>query len=212
VTLSPYPCLYVKPDGNCPYTPTYQARECVSGVAWWASQYTGKSWPRGWGNALNWPAMARAAGFTVNASCAPNTIMCVPPLTNGSGAMGHVAYVVGAVQAGRAEVWEMDFEVRFGFGTRPAPVHQCEFIHLVAAPAPDPPSLPGESDMVVIYQFPTEIGTFYQIGSFVSSIVDIADQERIIAAAKAAGVPVMVVENASAALFAQVRKSCCTPF
>ena len=147
MTLSPYPCLYVKPDGNCPYTPTYQARECVSGTAWWGSQYTGKPWPRGWGNALNWPAMARAAGFTVNASCAPNTIMCVPPLTNGSGAMGHVAYVVGAVQAGRAEVWEMDFEVRFGFGTRPAPVHQCEFIHLVAAPAPDPPSLPGESDM-----------------------------------------------------------------
>lgn len=156
----PYPCLGAIPDGNCPQTPTYQARECTSGASWWGSQYQGKPWPTGWGNAMNWPAAARKAGFTVNTTPAIYSIMCLGPNVNGAGPVGHVAYVVGPVVQGHAEVFEMDFRIRFGFDFRPALVTGCEYIHLTPKPVPPAPPI-GVEDMPWLYQAAN--GTIYLV-------------------------------------------------
>lgn len=156
----PYPCLGVPPDGHCPQTPTYQARECTSGAAFWGSWYTGKPWPTGWGNASLWPFRARAAGFTVDWNCEPNSIMCLPPGHNGAGKAGHVAYVVGPVVQSHAEVWEMDFLIRFGYDHRPALITGCEYIHLTPKPAPPAPPI-GVHDMPWLYQAAN--GTIYLV-------------------------------------------------
>ena len=151
--LTPYPCLGAPIDGDCPQTPTYPARECTSGAAFWGSQFTGKPWPQGWGNADNWPAAARAAGFTVDLTPAPNTIMCVPPNTNGAGSNGHVAYVTGPMVGMKVPVIEMNFLIEYGYSFRDAPISGCEFIHLVGAgplPPPNPPHRKGVPDMAMI--------------------------------------------------------------
>jgi surface antigen len=135
----PYPCLGVPVDGFCPETPTYPARECTSGCSWWGSQYQGKAWPTGWGNALNWPGKARAAGFVVNTTPAPNTIMCIPPNRKGAGPQGHVAFVTGSPVSGKVSVIEMNFLIEHGYDYRIATVAGCEFIHLDAPPSPTPP-------------------------------------------------------------------------
>lgn len=155
MTLPPYPCLGVPPDGFCPQTPTYSARECTSGAAWWGSQYTGKPWPTGWGNAMNWPTRARMAGLTVDTTYANNAIMCLGPNVNGAGPVGHVAYTIGPALRSHAEVWEMDFRIRYGFDHRPALITGCEYIHLTpkpVPPAPDPPTTKGVPKMFVWYR------------------------------------------------------------
>lgn len=99
---------------------------------------------------MNWPTRARMAGYTVDATCSDNSIMCLGPGVNGAGAVGHVAYVVGPVLQSHAEVWEMDFRIRYGYDHRPALVTGCEYIHLTpkpVPPAPDPPSTKGDPGM-----------------------------------------------------------------
>jgi surface antigen len=128
------------------------ARECVSGAAWWGSQVIGKPWPLDWGNADNWPSAARAAGFTVNSTCLPNSIMCIPPNTNGSGKKGHVAFVTQLV-AGGASVLEMNFLIEFGFDFRTASIAHCEYIHLAGPgphPAPTPQPILEEDDVTIL--------------------------------------------------------------
>lgn len=161
----PYPCFSVPPDGNCPQTPTYPARECTSGASFWGSWYTGKPWPIGWGDAMNWPTRARMAGYTVNTICTENSIMCLPPNHNGAGPKGHVAYVVGPIVQGHAEVWEMNFLIPHGFDYRPALVTGCEYIHLVpkpVPPAPDPPFV-GDAQM---WLFQASNGTIYLVNGW----------------------------------------------
>lgn len=158
----PYPCLGVPADGFCPQTPTYPARECTSGCSWWGSQYQGKPWPTGWGNAMNWPTAARAAGFTLSAIPRPNSIMCIPPNHNGAGPMGHVAFVTGPLSNGTVPVIEVNWKPPYDYDYRPAPVAGCEFIYLVPkpTPAPDPPAAKGIPDMW-LYEAPN--GTIYLV-------------------------------------------------
>lgn len=159
MTLPPYPCLGVKIDGDCPQTPSYPARECTSGGAWWGSRITGKPWPQGWGNADNWPAAARAAGFRVDLTPEINSIMCIPTFTHGSGPKGHIAVVVGNPAANVAPVWEMNFLIEYGFDFRTAPTSGCEYIHLEAPiPVPQPPT--KEQPMFVI-QGPGNAGLYF---------------------------------------------------
>jgi surface antigen len=156
MTLAPYPCSGVKVDGFCPQTPSYSARECTSGGAWWGSCVTGKPWPEGWGNADNWPTAARVAGFRVDTTPEIDSIMCVPPRTNGSGNQGHIAFVVGPVVGGKVQVIEMNFLIEHGWDTRNASVANCEFIHLASKPTPAPPPAPHptpEDDMPKLGQF-----------------------------------------------------------
>src|ERR1019366_937022 len=117
MTLPSYPCLNAAVDRDCPQTPTYPARECTSGGSWWGSRYTGKPWPQGWGNADNWPAAARAARFNVTIQPSANSIMCIPPNTNGAGPKGHIAYLIG-LAGPMAQVWEMKFLIEYGFDYR----------------------------------------------------------------------------------------------
>lgn len=126
------------PNGYCKYTPSFPGRECTSGASWWASQFQGKPWPTGWGDAMYWPGMARRYGFTVNTTCAPNTVMCVPPWTNGAGGKGHVAFVTGEPVNGRVAVIEMNFLIEYGYDFRPALIAGCEYIHLEGHPSPPP--------------------------------------------------------------------------
>lgn len=133
--MSQYPCFNQPPDSGCAATPTYEARECVSYVAWRGSLILGHEWPTGWGNAGTWPAQARAAGFVVNTTPAVNTIMCLPPNTNGAGKVGHVGWVV-AVEAQSVVVQEYDFLVKYGYDERDFPIAGAEFIHLPAPPVP----------------------------------------------------------------------------
>jgi hypothetical protein len=155
MSLPPYPCGGAPVDGACPQTPTYPARECTSGGAWWGSQYTGKPWPQGWGNADNWPAAARAARFNVTIQPSANSIMCIPPNTNGAGPKGHIAYVIG-LAGPMAQVWEMNFLIEYGFDYRMARTANCEYIHLVPKathgplPPPNPPAHKGPPDMAMI--------------------------------------------------------------
>ena len=155
IASTSYPCLGVVANGYCPYTPSYPARECTSGASWWGSQYQHKPWPTGWGNALYWPAQARAAGFTVSATPVINSIMCIPPNRNGAGSKGHVAFVTSAPVNGQVRVIEMNFLIEFGFDYRQALTANCEYIHLVA---PDPPPPSGDSEMA-LYQLNN--GTIY---------------------------------------------------
>jgi surface antigen len=157
----PYPCLNVPPDGFCRYTPTYEARECVSGASWWASQYQRKPWPTGWGSAVDWPAMARRAGFPMGSRPQVNSVMCVPPWLNGAGGKGHVAWVTGQPINGRVSVIEMNFLIPYGFGYRDAPIGGCEFIYLTAPDPPHPPPAPVHSGEVMqLYQ--QKNGTIWQ--------------------------------------------------
>src|ERR1019366_1251848 len=143
MTLPSYPCLGAAIDRDCPQTPTYPARECTSGGSWWGSRYTGKPWPQGWGNADNWPAAARAARFNVTIQPSANSIMCIPPNTNGAGPKGHIAYVIG-LAGPMAQVWEMNFLIEYGFDYRMARTANCEYIHLLAPPpATKPPPNPS---------------------------------------------------------------------
>jgi hypothetical protein len=148
--LPPYPCLGGTPDTDCPETPTYPRGECTSGAAWWGSRVIGKQWPLDWGNAMNWPARARSAGFVVNGQAAVSSIMCLGPRVNGAGDQGHVAFVV-ALEEGKAEIVEMNFLTEHGFDERLAPIAGCEFIHLTTAvPNPPPPPQPEEEDVTLV--------------------------------------------------------------
>lgn len=159
-----YPCLNIPPDAFCKYTPSYPGRECTSGCSWWASQYTEKAWPTGWGNAMDWPAAARRAGFTVSAIPAPNSIMCIPPNHNGAGPKGHVAFVTGPAVNGTVPVIEMNFLIPYGYDFRnEVAVGGCEFIHLVGKPLPppDPPVTHKEKPDMMMVLVPN--GTVYLI-------------------------------------------------
>jgi surface antigen len=135
----PYPCLGNTPNSGCRYTPTYPARECTSGVSWWASRYMGKAFWLNWGDAYRWPAAARAAGLSLSVLPTPNSIMCVPPNVNNAGPKGHVAFVTGIAVGGMVDVIEVNWKPEYGSDTRPAPIVGCEFIRL---PAPTPPPPP----------------------------------------------------------------------
>ena len=178
--LAPYPCLGAAIDAECSFTPTYPARECTSGAAFWGSQYTGKPWPLWWGSAMNWPAAARAAGFQVDTNCVPNSIMCIPPRTNGSGSYGHVAYVTGDAFGGMVEVSEVNWKPEHGWDYRSAPIAHCQFIHLVP-PTPDPPIPTYEEIEMLLIAVPN--GTIYLLGGdFMVPVSDIPTKNNFIAA------------------------------
>jgi hypothetical protein len=79
----------------------------------------------------------------------PNTIMCVPPNTNGAGKRGHVAWVTGPVIADKVSVIEVNWVPEYGSDFRDARIHGCEFIHLTPKAVPDPPP-PEEDDLTLV--------------------------------------------------------------
>lgn len=81
-------------------TPEYPAGTCTSwvyGIAPWV--------PRGWGDALQWPASAHAAGLVVCDVPVKNSI-AVWPQGKAFGPYGHVAVVVEVDGDGVFTVWE----------------------------------------------------------------------------------------------------------
>lgn len=147
-----YPCVGNPPNSQCVATPTYPSGECTSGCAWWGSQYMGRPFYIGWGNADNWPAAARAAKLTVDTHPLADTIMCIPPNVNGAGKEGHVAYVL-SVEASTCNVKEFNFLRPFAYDERDAVIQGCEFIHLLPKPQPKPPT-PGAVMKATFFQGP----------------------------------------------------------
>jgi surface antigen len=199
--VNAYPCLGVPADGKCPQTPTYPARECTSGCSYWGAEYTGKPWPTGWGDAMDWPAHARADGYDVDDRATPNSIMCIPPNTNGSGNKGHVAFVTGVTAQG-AQVIELNFLIEHGYDFRTAPTRGCEYIHLVPAhpPQPDPPPTGGIPRMW-LYQGTN--GTIYLVaGNTLVALSNIADVEVF----QKAGAPLIHQSSLTASAQADIAK------
>ena len=87
--------------------------------------------------------------------------------------------------------------------------------YVVTITAPDPwakpPSIEG-ADMVIIIEFAGGEGNYYQVGSMVCPLNNPTDQANLVAACKAAGVPVVTWANVSLAQYADIRARCCTPF
>ena len=75
--------------------------------------------------------------------------------------MGHVAFVTGSPVSGSVSVIEMNFLIPYGYDYRNAPTANCQFIHLLAPPKPDPPApIKGDPDMW-LYEAPN--GTIYLV-------------------------------------------------
>lgn len=142
------------------------------------------------------------------------SVMCIPPNTNGAGPRGHVA-IVTAIEVLACVVTEMNFLIPHGYDFgRTARTAGCEFIHLTSAPvpAPDPPSIEGATDMVIIYHFAGGKGDYYRVGALLCPLADITDENNLIAACNTAHVPVVVWNNVSLAQYANERIACTQPF
>jgi len=74
-------------DNDGPDKWGYCTRQCVSYAAW-AVEASGRTAPRGWGNANKWDDRARAAGIPVYGTPQPGDIA-----VSNSGTWGHVMYV-----------------------------------------------------------------------------------------------------------------------
>lgn len=162
----PYPpvCANGAIDGSCPYTPSYENRECTSGAAWWGRGVLRKVWPTGWGSALNWPGHARGLGWRVDFKPAINSIMALAPFVNGAGRAGHVAFVVSVDAVhGEVIVWQYNGEARpldhrFSVGTYP--ISGAAFIHIPAAAVSPPPHPSLKGEPVFIAQGPAGQGDY----------------------------------------------------
>jgi peptidoglycan DL-endopeptidase CwlO len=75
-------------DGNGTDGMGYGCRQCVSYVAWRVYKETGYA-PAYWGNAYDWPASARSAGFTVSSTPREHAAGVI---TSG-GSPGHIVWV-----------------------------------------------------------------------------------------------------------------------
>ena len=94
----------------------YGGGQCV-GYATWYRNVSGLSNLRPvsatWGNARNWAAAARAAGFVVNNTPEVNAVFQTP-----AGVYGHVGVVVGINADGSIVVQEANYNYRVGRITR----------------------------------------------------------------------------------------------
>jgi surface antigen len=185
--LNLYPCQNVAPDGNCPLTPTYQARECVSYAAYMASRVLGRIFPTGWGNAWTWPSFARALGWTVDSTPEAGSIMALGPNVNGAGKVGHVAWVED-VGTGYVSVSEYDFLVRFGYDEREFPTAGALFIHL-----PKPPPIHKGKRPMFIVAGPGNAGIYFLYPD--GTLIPIG-KPNTVANAKAAGIPEFALDPA----------------
>lgn len=146
-----YRCATFTPNSFCPYTPTFPSRQCTSYVADRGSRVLGRPFPIGWGDAMDWPAMARAYGWVVDTIAEVGSILCLGPNAQGASPKGHVAWVE-ALQPGSVTVSEYDW-IPYAYDVRT--FRNAEFIHL---PKPTPPSPPlEESDVPVIEVFPDDV-------------------------------------------------------
>ncbi len=116
-----YPSTWCNAPQDSIITPWGYSRECVS-WAGWRRQQLGRP-VYAWGNANQWGAGARAAGFTVNST---PSVGAVAETT--AGAYGHVA-VVEAISGGNVIVSEMNYDGmgHFRYGTYSASYFQ--YIH-----------------------------------------------------------------------------------
>jgi len=76
---------------------------------WWVAHKRPDENFLGMGNALDWASSARARGFTVTATPAPNATVVFAPGVEGASALGHVSHVEQVLTGGWVLVSEMNF-------------------------------------------------------------------------------------------------------
>ncbi len=76
---------------------------------WWAAHKRPDENFLGMGNALDWANSARARGFTVTATPAPNATVVFAPGVQGASNLGHVSHVEKVLTGGWVLVSEMNF-------------------------------------------------------------------------------------------------------
>ncbi|MDB5183480.1 MAG: exported protein of unknown function [Candidatus Saccharibacteria bacterium] len=81
----------------------YGCRQCVSYAAWRVGSYTG-NFPYYWGNANQWPASARAAGFTTGSTPRANSAGVIS-----AGAYGHIVWIEAVNNDGTVDVSQYNY-------------------------------------------------------------------------------------------------------
>lgn len=81
----------------------YGCRQCVSYTAWRVGDYTGR-FPYYWGNANQWPASARAAGYTTGTTPRVNSVGVIS-----AGAYGHVVWIEAVNGDGTVDVSQYNY-------------------------------------------------------------------------------------------------------
>lgn len=81
----------------------YGCRQCVSYTAWRVGQYTGR-FPYYWGNANQWPASARATGYTTGSTPRANSVGVIS-----AGAYGHVVWIEAVNGDGTVDVSQYNY-------------------------------------------------------------------------------------------------------
>jgi len=76
---------------------------------WWAQHKRLDENFRGWGDAWNWANAARAQGYTVTSTPAPNATVVFAPGVQGASNLGHVSHVEKILTGGWVLVSEMNF-------------------------------------------------------------------------------------------------------
>jgi surface antigen len=148
-----YRCAALAPNAYCAYTPTYPARQCTSYVADLGSRVLGTTFPTGWGDALNWPARARAVGWRVDTQYTVGSIFCLGANQQGASPKGHVAWIE-ALSPGMVTVSEYDW-IPYNYDVRAFLTTGAQCIHLPVVPPPVPPL--EDPDVPVIEVFPDDI-------------------------------------------------------
>lgn len=81
----------------------YGCRQCVSYAAWRAGQYTGR-YPYYWGNAIQWPASARSAGYTTGTTPRVNSVGIIS-----AGDYGHAVWIEAVNGDGTVDVSQYNY-------------------------------------------------------------------------------------------------------
>lgn len=99
-------------DGNGGDGHGYGCRQCASYAAWRVAKETGL-YPTNWGNATNFPANARAAGFATGYSPRAGSLAV---MHSGTGPEGHVAWVEAVNGDGTLVVSQYNYNYGAGWG------------------------------------------------------------------------------------------------
>ncbi len=99
-------------DGNGGDGHGYGCRQCASYAAWRVAKETGL-YPTNWGNATNFPASARAAGFATGYSPRAGSLAV---MHSGTGPEGHVAWVEAVNGDGTLIVSQYNYNYGAGWG------------------------------------------------------------------------------------------------
>ncbi len=81
----------------------YGCRQCVSYAAWKVGQYTG-NFPMYWGNAIDWPASARAAGYQTGTTPRAHSVGVIS-----AGQYGHVVWIEAVNDDGTVDVSQYNY-------------------------------------------------------------------------------------------------------